>query len=100
MLTYFYAALLMAAAQFVYFQFIDQGFLLSQYDAVTQTQEFKDMLNVYGIRPDEMKLAMDNIAALRPIDIALQFLSTNIILGFAVSLPIAAMLKSKYKRRF
>ena len=100
MLTYFYAALLMAAAQFVYFQFIDQGFLLSQYDAVTQTQEFKDMLNVYGIRPDEMKLAMDNIAALRPIDIALQFLSTNIILGLAVSLPIAVMLKSKYKRRF
>ncbi len=100
MLTYFYAALLMAAAQFIYFQFIDNGFLLSQYEAITQTQEFKSMLGLYGVRPEEMKLAMDNIAALRPIDIALQFLSTNVILGFVISLPIAVMLKSKYKRRF
>lgn len=100
MLTYFYAALLMAAAQFIYFQFIDQGFLISQYEAITQTKEFAEMLKVYGERPDEMKLAMDNIASLRPIDIALQFLSTNIILGFVLSLPIAAMLKSRYKRRF
>ena len=100
MLTYFYAALLMAAAQFIYFQFIDQGFLISQYEAITQTKEFAEMLKVYGVRPDEMKLAMDNIASLRPIDIALQFLSTNIILGFVLSLPIAAMLKSRYKRRF
>lgn len=100
MLTYFYAALLMAAAQFIYFQFIDQGFLMSQYEAITQTKEFTDMLKVYGVRPEEMKLAMDNIASLRPIDIALQFLSTNIILGFVISLPIATMLKSRYKRRF
>ena len=35
MLVYFYAALLMAAAQFVYFQFIDNGFMLSQYAEVT-----------------------------------------------------------------
>lgn len=100
MLIYFYAALLMAAAQFVYFQFIDHGFMLSQYAEITSTPEFKTMLSAYGMKPDDMKLAMDNLAALRPIDIALQFLSTNIILGLVVSLPIAAMMKSRYKRRF
>ena len=100
MLIYFYAALLMAAAQFVYFQFIDHGFMLSQYAEITGTPEFKTMLSAYGMKPDDMKLAMDNLAALRPIDIALQFLSTNIILGLVVSLPIAAMMKSRYKRRF
>lgn len=100
MLTYFYAALLMAAAQFVYFQFIDQGFLMSQYATMTETPEFKTMLTAYGMKPEDMKVAMENIAALRPIDIALQFLTMNIILGFMVSLPIAAMLKSSYKRRF
>lgn len=100
MLIYFYAALLMAAAQFVYFQFIDHGFMLSQYAEITGTPEFKAMLSAYGMRPEDMKLAMDNLAALRPIDIALQFLSTNIILGLVVSLPIAAMMKSKFKRRF
>ena len=100
MLIYFYAALLMAAAQFVYFQFIDHGFMLSQYAEITGTPEFKTMLSAYGMRPEDMKLAMDNLAALRPIDIALQFLSTNIILGLIVSLPIAAMMKSRYKRKF
>ena len=100
MLVYFYAALLMAAAQFIYFQFIDQGFMLSQYEEITNTDEFKTLLNAYGVKQEEMRLAIDNIASLRPIDIALQFLTTNIILGFMVSLPIATMLKSKYKRRF
>ena len=47
-----------------------------------------------------MKLAMDNLAALRPIDIARQFLTTNIILGLMISLPIAAMMKSRYRKRF
>ena len=100
MLVYFYAALLMAAAQFIYFQFIDQGFMLSQYEEITNTDEFKTLLNAYGVKQEEMRLAIDNIASLRPIDIALQFLTTNIILGFMGSLPIATMLKSKYKRRF
>lgn len=100
MLVYFYAALLMAAGQFIYFQFIDQGFMLSQYEEITNTAEFNTLLAAYGIKQNEMKMAIDNIAALRPIDIALQFFTTNIILGFMVSLPIAAMLKSKYKRRF
>ena len=34
------------------------------------------------------------------IYIALQFFSLNIIMGFCVSLPVAVMLKSKYKRKF
>lgn len=100
MMIYFYAALLMAAAQFVYFQFIDQGFMLSKYAEITNTPEFKTMLSAYGMKPDDMKLAMDNLASLRPIDIALQFLTTNIILGFMISLPIAAMMKSRYRKRF
>ena len=74
--------------------------MLSQYAEITGTPEFKTMLSAYGMRPEDMKLAMDNLAALRPIDIALQFLSTNIILGLIVSLPIAAMMKSRYKRKF
>lgn len=100
MLTYFYAALLMAAAQYIYFQFIDHGFLISQYTAMTSSPEFKSMMTLYGIKAEEMKLTMDTIASLRPIDVALQFFSTNIILGLVISWPIAALIKSKYKRKF
>lgn len=100
MLTYFYAALLMAAAQYIYFQFIDHGFLISQYTAMTSSPEFKSMMTLYGIKAEEMKLTMDTIASLRPIDVALQFFSTNIILGLVISWPIAALIRSKYKRKF
>lgn len=100
LLTYFYAALLLAAAQYIYFQFIDHGFLLNQYTAMTSSPEFKSMMTLYGIKADEMKLAMDTIATLRPIDIALQFLTTNLFFGIVISWPMAALIKSKYKRKF
>lgn len=98
--TYFYAALLMAVAQFVYFQFIDGGYLIAKYtDAMTNKDMAGMMQSVYGISPDDMKLALDTLAALRPIDVALQFLTTDIILGVMISLPIAAIIKSAGKRR-
>ena len=100
LLTYFYASLLMAAAQYIYFQFIDHGFMLAQYTAMTSSPEFKSHMTLYGIKADEMKMTMDTIATLRPIDIALQFLTTNLFLGIVISWPIAALLKSKYKRKF
>lgn len=100
LLTYFYAALLLAAAQYIYFQFIDHGFLLNQYTAMTSSPEFKSMMTLYGIKADEMKLTVDTIATLRPIDIALQFLTTNLFFGIVISWPMAALIKSKYKRKF
>lgn len=93
MLVYFYAALLMAAGQFVYFQFIDGGFLVSQYAGMVTSPEYKAMLSAYGATTDDMQVLIDNLSALRPIDIALQFFTANIILGFFVSLPIAVMMK-------
>ena len=38
-LTYMYAALLMAVAQFIYFRYIDQGLLVDTYTAVMQQPE-------------------------------------------------------------
>ena len=100
-LTYFYAALLMAAAQFVYFQFIDNGFLMSQYSAIMSRPEVTQMMTaIYGITPKDMDIAMGTIAALRPIEVALQFLTTNLILGTVISIPMAAMVKSNRKKTF
>lgn len=96
-LTYAYAALLMAAAQYVYFQFIDHGFLISRYVDMTTTDEFKAMTKLYGLRSDDVKQAIDALSALRPIDIALQFFTTNIMLGVMISLPVAAIMKSRKK---
>lgn len=94
LLTFAYASLLMAAAQYIYFQFIDHGFLISRYTEMVSTEEFKSMMGIYGIRQEDMNAAMETLSSLRPIDIALQFLTTDIILGVIVSLPIAAIIKS------
>ena len=90
----------MAVAQFAYFQFIDGGYLITKYTAAMTDKNMTAMIqSVYGISPDDMKLALDTLAALRPIDVALQFLTTDIILGVAISLPIAAIIRSAGKRR-
>lgn len=95
MFVFFYASLLMAAAQFVYFQFLDHGFMLSKYSEVMSAPDFKAMLQLYGVKDTEMKLLIDNMSALRPIDIALQFLTTNIFLGAVTGLPMAVMMKRR-----
>ncbi len=95
--TYFYAALIMAAGQFVYFQFIDQGYLIGQYTETMSTPEFGSLLKLYGISKSDVDAALETMSSLRPIDIALQFFTTNIIIGLIVSLPVAAMFKSNRK---
>lgn len=98
--TYFYASLLMAVAQFVYFQFMDKGFLITKYTAAMADKNLAEMMQkAYGITPDDMTLALDTLARLRPIEVALQFLTTNMILGIMISLPVAVMLRSAGKRR-
>lgn len=98
--TYFYASLLMAVAQFVYFQFMDRGFLIGRYTAAMADKNMAEMMQkVYGITPADMNIALDTVANLRPIEVALQFLTTNIILGIIVSLPVAAIIKSAGRRR-
>ena len=51
------------------------------------------MMQVYGVKPEDLRLAMENLASLRPIEIAMQFFSTNIMLGFFVSIPVALITK-------
>ncbi len=97
-MTYLYAALLFAAAQFIYFQFIDHGYLMNQYSTISQSKEFIEMMQVYGIKPEDLKLGMDNIAALRPIEIALQFFTMNVMMGVFVSLPVAAIMMRRPRR--
>lgn len=95
MLIFFYASLLMALAQFIYFQFIDNGFLMNQYISILSTPEYGRLAKeLYGIEADEMLEMVRTVASsLRPIDIAFQFLTLNIILGLVVSLPVALITK-------
>ena len=86
-------ALLFAAAQFVYFQFIDHGFLIANYTTMMNTPEFLDAMKIYGLKEDDIKLVMQNMGAMRPIDNALQFFTTNVFIGAFISVPVALLMR-------
>ena len=92
-LIFFYASLLMAVAQYVYFQFIDQGYLMNQYiSTLSQPEYAKVVKEVYGMDAKQIiTLLQTTISTLRPIEIAFQFLTLNIILGIFLSIPIGAL---------
>lgn len=96
LLIYLYASLLFALAQYLYFQFIDDGFMVSHYLSVVSTDEYRQAMAIYGLTEADLKVAMDNITAMRPIEIAMQFFSVNVIMGAVLSLPVALIMQRRY----
>lgn len=91
-LVFFYAALLFAIAQFAYFQFIDEGYLVSRVMEMMDTVENRQVIQAYGMG-DVLDGSLRQMAQTRPIDYALSYLTVNIVLGFVLGLPIAAVMK-------
>ncbi len=93
-LVYFYSGLLMTAVTFLYFSFFDRGYLLSQFTALLQSPENQQAMQLYGIA-GEMKESLRILGELRPMDFALNILSTIILSGFFWGLPIALFMRKK-----
>ena len=91
-LTYFYGGLLLAVAVFVYFDFMDNGYLLGKLTEMLNTEEGRQMMKVYGMA-DEINQSMEELAKMRPIDYAVNMLSINITIGLILGLPIAAVMR-------
>ena len=95
-LVFFYGGVLFAVVQYLYFAFMDQGFLLSQFSRMMNTDEARQMLQQYGMT-QMMDESLQQMAATRPIDYALNMLTINISLGFILGIPIS-LIKQKVKR--
>ena len=91
-LVFFYAGVLLALVQFVYFAYLDQGYLLQTLNDVLTSPEARASLERMGMAQafDE---SLQMLSELRPIDYALNQLSVNISLGILLGLPIAALFK-------
>jgi hypothetical protein len=96
-LVFFYAGLLFALAQYAYFAFLDKGYVVMAIGKLMQTPEFADLMAQYG-GVGRLSEALRDFQQVRPIDFALQGLSTNIMIGIVLGIPIAAMLKSDMKK--
>ena len=94
---FFYGGVLFAIAQYLYFAFMDNGFLLSQFSKMITTEEARQMLQQYGMTQmvDE---SLQEMASTRPIDYALNMLTVNISLGFILGVPISLVMQRTVKR--
>ena len=89
-LTFFYGGLLFAAAMYVYFAFLDNGFLLGKLTEIMHSEEGRQAIQTYGMQ-EQMEEGLRSLNEMRPIDFALNMLTVNIIMGFFLGLPIAAL---------
>ena len=92
-LTFFYAGLLLALALYVYFAFIDKGYLLGHFTNIIHSEEGRQVLKMYGMAEQQVKDGLQELAQMRPIDYALNMLTVNITAGFVLGLPIAALMQ-------
>ncbi len=88
-LTVFYASLILAFGQWAYFQFLDHGTLINNYTSFLTDKENIKIMESMGYTKSMIKELVDLLRSLRPIDIALQMLWTNIICGFFISISTA-----------
>ncbi len=91
-MTFFYAGLLLAAALYIYFAFIDKGYLLGKFTEMLSSEQNQQVLKMYGMT-DQIDEGLKGLAAMRPIDYALNMLTINIMSGFFLGLPIAALMR-------
>ena len=91
-MTFFYAGLLLAAAMFVYFNFMDHGYLLGQFTTMLNSAEGQQALQMYGMK-EQMAEGLKELADMRPIDYALNMLTINIMTGCLLGIPIALLMQ-------
>lgn len=91
-LVYIYAALLAAVAHFVYFQFIDQGFILN---ACVEVLEQQRGISAEMDTQIDLLLEAFGEASTSPIDITVQLFSSNVMYGSILAVPIALLVMRK-----
>ena len=89
---FFYGAVLLAVVQFLYFAYMDNGYLLGAFSRMLSTAEGKELVSQYGMT-QMIEEGLEEMAAIRPIDYALNILTVNIIIGFVLGVPIGLVMQ-------
>ncbi|MBP5257251.1 MAG: DUF4199 domain-containing protein [Prevotella sp.] len=92
-MVFLYASILFALAQWAYFNYVDQGFLLSQFGLIMHREESQAVLEAYKLTPEMLDTIMEDIGKMTPIDLSLGFANMNLTGGFFMSLIIAAIMR-------
>ncbi len=85
--TFFYASLLFAVAQFVYFRYLDNGTFMTM--LLTSVKALEPVYRAQGISMSELQQSLSMIGQLPPVETAFIFMMQNILIGAILSFPIA-----------
>ena len=93
-LVFFYASILLALVQYVYFAFMDHGYLLSSLQDTLSSPEARQAVEQYGVT-ESLNETIQMMGEMRPIDYALNVLTVNITVGIILGLPVAALMRRR-----
>lgn len=93
---YMFASLLVAVAHYIYFQFLDHGFILSYYlDVIKEMKAMNKPGTAESIRQlEEMFIMVGNLS---PIELTMQLISQDVLLGSLFAIPTALFVMRKKK---
>ena len=94
--TFFYASLIFAVAQFVFFKFFDHGTFAMMLNDTLQT--ITPAYRQAGVSVAELKEAAEMVQNISPVQWAFTFMMQNIFVGFVLSLPVAALCRKTMKQ--
>ena len=89
---FFYASLLFAIAQFVYFTFIDKGTFINEMMELFSAPEMNETMRRMGMG-DGIDQTLEMMRQMRPIDLVLNIMLSNLLVGCLLGVPIAAFAK-------
>ena len=95
-LVFFYAAILLALVQYVYFAYMDHGYLLSSFQEAMSSPDTKQTIEQYGMS-QSLNESFQLMGEMRPIDYSLNVLTVNICIGILLGLPVAALMRKVKK---
>ena len=94
-LTFFYASMIFALSQYLYFKFLDNGTFMA--NLVSNANAFKAVYAQNGMPAKELDDAIALMGQLPPIQLAFIFMMQNIFMGLVLSLPVALVCHKKQK---
>lgn len=94
---FLYTSLIFALAQYIYFAYMDNGYMTGALMKILDSEEMQAAANPYGMTTDQMKEMFGQMSQIPPIEMALNFMSINVTIGIVFSLPIALLVRRRPK---
>lgn len=85
--TFFYASLIFAVFQYVYFRYLDHGTMMNM--LLSSVNILEPVYTANGMSKQELDMGVAAIQQLSPIELALVFMMQNLLFGVILSVPIA-----------